>query len=235
MKSRFLLIICLFIIDSFTQSNGMSYWEHIKGYFTPKAKQNSERLTNRQDKNIEFSPTMIHLKTYKNESAFFEKDILENLETKQIYVDFIEKERELNQNGYYTFVHSQKRQFYFPQRLYSHLWGLRKKQPIENFLFVHLNDLVDTEEAKFEEDILRKTIHTVGTAQEGMLMDLNRRRKVLFMNYAFFANTMNLGSSSAYFLLSNTSITPSTLTIKEPFKLLGYEWVYKNMRKSLNN
>ena len=49
---------------------------------------------------------------------------------KNLYQNFRKKEQELNKQGYYTFVHGQMRRFYFPERLYTHLYGLRKHQSV---------------------------------------------------------------------------------------------------------
>ncbi len=179
----------------------------------------------------DISPTLLHLKQHRDivVARDFFIPFIKNPALKNIYTEFRNKENELNKQGYYTFVHGQRRQFYLQQRLYTHLWELRKKQPVKNFLFIHLNDLVDTEETKFEEDILRKTIHMAGTVQDNMPsgMDPHRRMKVLFMNYAFFANSVHFGSNSAYYVVSNAGFNPLIISSKIPFKLLGYESIYQ--------
>ena len=192
----------------------------------------------------EFSPTMLHLKRYWDDIVFSEfsdiyKQFLENPELKNLYSDFRKKERILNEQGYYTFVHGQQRKFYFPERLYTHLWGLRKKQSVSNFFFTHVKDLVETEEAKLEEDIMRKTIHMAGTLPDSdstIGVDIERRKRVLFMNYAFFANSGNVGSNSAHYVIENINAFAGSkikISIKEPFTLLGYDWIYKKNQKEI--
>lgn len=255
MKSKYLLIICFFIIGSFTQSSELSYFQQSKKSFAPGV------VTPRQDfetlgvklkdlftkdllnNGAAFSPTTLHLKNIGqnvisydiSKQLFIYEQFLENPELKNLYADFRKKEREFNQQGYYTFVHGQRRQFYLPQRLYTHLWELQKKRPIKNFLFIHLNDLVETEEAKSEEKIMRKIIHQAGTSDPGVIggVDFSRFKKVLFMNYAFFANATWLGSNSAYFVIQNQNIQPIIISIIEPFKLLGYEWIYKKYKQEI--
>ena len=186
------------------------------------------------------SPTRLHLKRYKElitDSDEF-NNFHENKDLNNLYIQFRVKEEQLNKDAFYTFVHGQMRRFYFPEKLYTHLWGLRKKQPVDNFFFAHVKDLVETPHAQFEEDILRKTIHMAGSATESEKpqIDLARRKKVLFMNYAFFANAQNLGSNSANYVLSNENSTMGSqvqISIKEPFLLLGYDWVYQKHKKEI--
>jgi hypothetical protein len=155
-----------------------------------------------------------------------------------LYKEFRRKEEEFNNKGYYTFVHGQENRFYFPERLYTHLWGLRHKQPIDKFFFAHVKDLVATPEAKFEEDIMRKTIHMTGSAteSENPKIDILRRKKVLFMNYAFFANSYNLGSSSANYIIRNINSPIGSevkISSREPFTLLGYDWIYEKHQQEI--
>lgn len=181
----------------------------------------------------EFSPTMFHLKRNAHHIRFprISKPFLEDPELKDMYALFRKKEQELNKKGYYTFVHGQMRRFYFPEKLYTHLWGLRKKQPINNFLFAHIQDLIETPQAQFEEDIMRKTMHMAGAIKESESkeIDVARRKKVLFTNYAFFANLGNTGSNSAYYVIENQNSPLGRqvkISSKEPFTLLGYESIY---------
>ena len=190
--------------------------------------------------NIKNSPTLLHMQRYFDTilSSTFHEQFIENSELKDLYSTFRKKEQELNKQGYYTFVHGQQRRFYFPERLYTHLWGLRQHQSVNNFLFAHVKDLIDTPETLFEEDIARKTIHMAGTIQESESreVDIERRKKVLFMNYTFFANTKNLGSNSADYVIKNKNAPAGReieISIKEPFTLLGYDWIYKKYQQEI--
>ena len=241
MQYRYLLFIYSLILGSFLPSSGMSYWGHIKSYFTPKYQSITfnELFTKDINNSTEFSPTMLHLRKYGNYPGFTitYKPFLEDPKLKNLYINFRKKEHELNKQGYYTFVHGQQRAFYFPEKLFTHLWGLRKKQSIDNFLFAHIKDLVETEEAKFEEKILRKTIHMAGTIRESdtSYIDPQRGQKVLFMNYAFFANMSHLASHSPMYVTTNVNAPMGTaISSKEPFTLMGYEWVYKKHQQEIN-
>jgi hypothetical protein len=196
---------------------------------------------------VESSPTMQHLKRYWSDVLYpismykpidWYKPFFDNPALKDLYSIFRKKEQELNKQGYYTFVHGQQRRFYFPERLYTHLWSLRKKQSVDNFFFAHVKDLVDTPETQFEEDVMRKTIHMTGTIQESESneIDIERRKKVLFMNYAFFANAQNLGSNSADYIIKNKNAPAGReieISIKEPFTLLGYDWIYNKYQQEI--
>lgn len=188
---------------------------------------------------LEASPTMLHLKRYPLViPVALYKEFQKNPELKDLYSRFMKKETELNKNNYYTFVHGQERRFYFPERLYTHLWGLRKKQSTDNFLFLHVKDLIETPEAQSEEEITRRTIHMAGTIQESdyLKVDIERRKKILFMNYAFFANLGNLGSNSAVYVLKNQNAPAGReieMSNKDPFTLFGYDLIYKKYQKEI--
>ena len=185
------------------------------------------------------SPTSTHLKEYRDLIKSLANQFYLNTELKDVYITFRQKEQELNKQGYYTFVHGQQRRFYFPEKLYTHLWGLRKKQSVESFLFAHVKDLIETEEAQFEEDIARKTIHMAGAVKESQSheIEMERRKKVLFMNYAFFANAQNAGSNSAGYVISNANSPMGSqvqVSVQEPFTLLGYDWIYKKHQQEID-
>lgn len=204
-----------------------------------KAKQMAEK--------IKYSPTMRHLSIHElsgtsidREARDLEKKFLNNPDLKDLYLSFLEKEKELNKAGYYTFVHGQRRELYFPEKLYTFLWQQRKKQPVNNFLFAHVKDLVETPEAQLQEDILRKTIRVAGTQMDSdqpETVDPQRRKLVLFMNYAFFANTTVRGSSTSYYIYNDyNSPTGREVRIlnQEPFTLLGYDWLYKKYQSEVD-
>lgn len=191
----------------------------------------------------ELSPTMIHLKRNSGNKKFdiIYKPFTEDPEIKDMYALFRKKEKELNIQGYYTFVHGQMRHFYFPERLYTHLWSLRKKQPVDNFLFAHVKDLIETPEAQFEEDIMRRTLHMAGTVKDSENtsvrdIDVARRKKILFMNYAFFANLSNSGSNSASYVMENQNSPMGRgvqVSSQEPFTLLGYQSIYHKHKEEI--
>jgi hypothetical protein len=186
------------------------------------------------------SPTAFHLKRY--DKMVKQTDIFklfhQNQELKKIYSLYRNKEKALNQKGYYTFVHGQERRYYFPEKLFTHLWGLRKNKSVENFLFAHVKDLIETPEAQFEEDITRKTIHMAGAIKESESydVDISRRKKILFMNYAFFANAGNVGSNSPSYVTANANSPMGSavnISAEEPFTLLGYKWIYKKHEQEI--
>lgn len=181
----------------------------------------------------EYSPTQRHLAKYSFEARDLEQKFNNNPQLKELYSSFLVKEKALNKNNFYTFVHGQRRELYFPEKLYTFLWSQRTKQSVDNFLFAHVKDLVETEDAKFEEDVLRKTIRIAGTQVDSDhpdKVDAQRRQMILFMNYAFFANSAVKGSSSSFYVYNNHN-SPTGRKIKlsgdSSFSFLGYEWLYK--------
>ena len=180
------------------------------------------------------SPSHCHLYNHNletNHQTFTQK---ENLNV--LFDQLIAKEKELNAQGYYTFIHGQMRRFYLPERFFTHLWGLRKKHNVENFFFAHVKDLIEDDIAKVEQKRMRKEIKVNGTAYTNGTIDKNKRQRVLFMNYAFFANSRNPGSSSAYYIGANTnSFAGSSIQVscKDSFAKLGYEWVYAKYKTDI--
>jgi hypothetical protein len=178
------------------------------------------------------SPTFVHinrtlLKRMQSEEMVtdFRNPALRNL-----FLQCMDKEITLNDQGFYTFVHGQRRELYFPEKLYTHLWGIRKKQPVNNFLFAHVKDVVTSEQDKNYEKIIRNFLRTQGTNSP------ETRRYVLFMNYAFFGNLDNSGSCTADYIKSNANSTLGNtikLSAKDPFTKLGYEWAYNKYKTEI--
>lgn len=183
------------------------------------------------------SPTQRHLHL---KGLHLEKQFLSDPELHDLYQNFLIKEKELNKNKFYTFVHGQRRELYFSEKLYTFLWEQRKKQSTNNFLFAHAKNLIETDDAKLKEDVLRRTILMAGTQQDSdnqFPIDIERRKMILFMNYALFANSSNPGSDSSYYIYFNcNSIAGTTITLSpnRVFSILGYEWLYKKYQKEIN-
>jgi hypothetical protein len=57
------------------------------------------------------------------------------------------------------------------------------------------------------------------------------------MNYALFANSLNLGSNSSFYVSQNTNSKLGTipLSAQDPFKKLGYESIYSRYKKEIES
>lgn len=205
----------------------------------PLQRANAMRITIKHP-NGKFSPTMAHLgSSHLGGALWLIEDswvncvefVFTDKNLSDMFSRFLDKEIELNMNGFYTFVHGQRSSLYFPSKLYTHLWSIRKKRSVQNFLFPHVKNLAETETAKNEEKIIRNFLRTQGS------IEYETRMHILFMNYALFANSFNNpGSATLYWMLSNeNSPTGQTIgiTAHDPFTILGYEAIYEKYKTEI--
>jgi|ERR1700733_1468497 len=155
---------------------------------------------------------------------------------KPILANTIAKEKKF-QDDYYTFVHGQRRELYLPEKLYTHLWQLKKKQSLNDFFFAHVKDLVESPDAITYDKIQKNFILSHGNYDS--YEQTEARLKLLFMNYALFANNPNTGSNSASYVLTNSNSPAGSrvnITLDNVFKIFGYEAIYdKSLREKLEN
>ncbi|CAN5126657.1 hypothetical protein BH09DEP1_BH09DEP1_6620 [soil metagenome] len=143
----------------------------------------------------------------------------------------IEKEREYQKAGYYTFVHGQKRGYLFPEKMYTFLWKLRNKIEVDHFLFAHVKPLIETKKEKDEEEKVRQQLLKQGRKpQDGPM-----RQKLLFLNYGLFGNLNDSSSSTANYVASNVNFGSATIfiTTKDAFNFLGYQNIYNKYQSEI--
>lgn len=154
-----------------------------------------------------------------------------NKELMRMATQVIEKEREYQKKGYYTFVHGQKRVYLFPEKMYTFLWQLRHDVELENFLFAHVKPLLETKKEKDEEEKIRQHLLKYGRKpQDGPM-----RQKLLFLNYGLFGNLSDSSSSTANYVASNANFgsKPIAVTTKDAFEFLGYQKIYKKYKAEI--
>lgn len=154
-----------------------------------------------------------------------------NKELMGMATQVIEKEREYQKKGYYTFVHGQKRVYLFPEKMYTFLWQLRHDVELENFLFAHVKPLLETKKEKDEEEKIRQHLLKYGRKpQDGPM-----RQKLLFLNYGLFGNLNDTSSSTAHYVINNVNFgtKPAVITAKDAFEFLGYQKIYKKYQKEI--
>ena len=153
------------------------------------------------------------------------KQYTKDEELRRVHHSVIEKEHELHQKGYYTFIHGQRRGFYLPIKLYTMLWAQKHNKDVGNFLFIHMREL----EKEFDQASYDSLLHN-GRKSE------SDRNRLLFMNYALFGNESNFGSNSAYYIAENhnaMNYVDQTIDVATPFKLMGYERIFSKYEKQL--
>ena len=182
--------------------------------------------------NAQHSQTGIYLKNIGKKDYFAIaqqlKYVKDDLEIKALFKTVIEKEREFG-DEYYTFIHGQQREYYWPERLFTFLYSLKKKQSIPHFFFAHVKDLIQSEQGYVFEKIHKNFL------LNNNIYNDEARALVLFMNYAFFANSTNFGSNSIHYVRKNANSIKGTreLSSREPFKKLGYEHIYLHFKAEI--
>lgn len=135
----------------------------------------------------------------------------------------VAKEKELHED-YYTFVHGHNAGYYFPLKIYTFLWQIRKQKELKNFIFPAAVPIIENENEKAEEERFR--IHAL---EYGMGSD----SKCLSMNYALFANVTNIGSSTSYRIAKGAGRRSIFITPADPFKILKYEAIYEKFKSEI--
>ena len=183
---------------------------------------------------FQLTPTGLHL--YKNLWALsnypvdkykYEPGLID------ILSQIIAKERELDAQGYYTFLHGQRRVYYFPERLYTTLWQLHTDQICKNFLFAHVKPLLKSEQEKADEEAIRQYLLLYGRKPQ----DNHTRQKLLFLNYAYFAQMRDMGSNTAHYVAANRNwgSVPINIFPKDAFKIFGFEHIYEKYASQIEN
>ena len=171
-------------------------------------------------KNIFAKNNYIFLKRYHNFST--------NTQLQTLCSAVIEKERNFGED-YYTFVHGQRREYYWPERLFTFLYSLKKRQAIPHFFFAHVKDLIETEDDRSHEKVHKNFL------LNNHQFNYEARSLVLFMNYALFANTTDLGSNSLSYIIINSNASKGTSDILaiDSFRKLGYTHIYSEFEKEI--
>ncbi len=111
-------------------------------------------------------------------------------------------ERKLIAQGKHVFYHGQKWSLYFLEDLFTHLWQMKYRQNLRNFLFARFDriDFTDMQQTKQDELIREKFLQ----GKEETWPDGNISPRLLFANHAIFGNTQFLPRCSAHYFLEDT-------------------------------
>ena len=174
-----------------------------------------------QNQNV--SQTLMHLKhnaqTAARNGAFL--DYVENKELCDTAQALLLKEKELNQAGYYTFVHGQRREYYLLEKLYTMLWEIQTGKKVHDYIFPWLAKPVIENHELIKESEKRKLL-----LKEHIPNDRYDQKDTLFLNYALFANLNNYGESSTHYVAHNWNQHSVKLTPQIIFNLFDNENLY---------
>ncbi len=147
---------------------------------------------------------------------------------KDMIKQVLKKENELKAD-YYTFIHGQRHEYLPQEQLHTFLQCVINKQKTNNqHLLLHVKESVADPELLKQEKEIRKTLLKNGRTND------EERQRLLFVNWAFFANSSNLGSSSANYITADANVNDYIqLTPERVFSLNNLEHLYPKYQHQL--
>jgi len=139
------------------------------------------------------------------------------------------KAKELESQGYVTFVHGQRWNYHFIEQWYTKLYQECTPNGANNdFLFAHIEKpITDPIELQQEKNL------RVNLVKHGVKENFKKERRVLYMNYAFWANASYAGSNSASYVAENSNFSSLKVTIENVFSHLNFESIYIKYKNEL--
>ncbi len=171
-------------------------------------------------------PTVKHIERYRKSIAQF----IDNNAFSSNFLSMLDrtfrKEVELEKSGYIAFKHAQRWGYGLPEKWFTTLWAITKEKSITDFIFLHVKPLLKDNNFADETE-MRERLLTSGRSST------DDRQHLLFMNYALFGNTDNLGSSSVSYAADNSNVGSINVSLENVFNYLGHEDIYKKYEKQL--
>lgn len=130
---------------------------------------------------------------------------------------------------YTTFVHGQKSSLFLKQHIYTILWYIKNRRPIDpTFTFLHI----------YPETVRKKLINDRITQQiinQCGLPIHTHERNVIFMNYPITGNAYRTGESSLSYTLSNRNIRDRSVCYEHIFRFLHAPETFKRHQQALED
>lgn len=140
---------------------------------------------------------------------------------KRMVASIIQAERD-HQKDYYTFVHGQRWDYFFAEKMFTDLWSVHHGKEVKDYLFAHVRNRDD---ASTEKKIYKEVMAN-GRGEN--------RQHLLFLNAPFFGNTTNVGSSTARYFAWNGNVGNVELPLKKVFELHGDTDVYEHHKQKID-
>lgn len=182
------------------------------------------------------TPTELHLMYNSREvRAIFGEQYDLFSEFRGLVKNVIALEKEYGPKGYYTFVHGQQWPYHRIESLYRRLQEITKGTDLPYFRYTFtkkehhdstMQQVMNHKEEKIRQDI-------IGKGRENF-EDHDARSRQLFLNSAFFGNAGNLGSSSAYYVSSDTNVSEVGVSFKDMFEMYDQEALYKKYKNEFD-
>src|SRR5260221_12093270 len=144
-----------------------------------------------------------HYLVNNNNSTHQDRYLHDYLKDKDLYScmnAIIDKEKELDDLGYYTFVHGHSRQFYLLLQFYTVLWEKKYGKSAKDYIFPRCIRMPDDSSELSQEIVRRKSLREKASNPVIVRTDPDIMRSNLFMNWGLFANRWNPGSNTAHYI-----------------------------------
>lgn len=144
-------------------------------------------------------------------------------------------EKEYGPKGYYTFVHAQQWPYHMTEALYRRFKEITMDTELPYFRYMFTkeehHDEIMQQMMKHKEEKIRQDVMGKGreTFENG-----DARSRQLFLNTSFFGNTTNLGSSSAYYLSTDSNVSDVRVSLKDMFGMYGQEALYEKYKNEFD-
>ncbi len=156
--------------------------------------------------------TTAHLKYNFFHALEYIKTVAKNPAYKAAYDQALKRERAISDHSA-VFYHSQASPIYWLELLYTKLWEQKYNQKTENYLFTRFpDDFTEFSNAVLHCDGQQKRINLLKTGRKQGYDEI--RPYLLFANYAFFGNSKNIGSCSAFYFINSIKIGDPDITTK---------------------
>lgn len=171
--------------------------------------------------------------------ADYDRDLFEtilpyasNPELKRMFNSLNAKAHELEKQGYATFVHGQRWEYQLSEDLFTYLWQLDSNKSAKDFMFAHVKD-----PATFADRTTEEAIHTdaIKNGRPDGFGAKDNRQRLLFLNYAFFGNTSDRGSSTAHYIRANDNVNDHIrINTKDIFNYFNKNNIHEKYKTELD-
>ena len=154
---------------------------------------------------------------------------MQNPELHHFAQSLLNKERELCNSGYYTFVHGQQRKYYLMEKIYTLLWEIKCGKKISSdYVFPYFRKPITDETELLKESARRKELLTTYVTKG------YPQPEVLYLNWALWTNRQSNRCNTAEYITRNENARGFPISLEEIFKFFECEELHKIFKKEIN-
>lgn len=157
---------------------------------------------------------------------------LQKQELMNLSESVIAKEHDLNNQGFYTLIHGQRKEVYFPAKLYTILWEVSQQTKISDYTFPWIKKPILDQKGLLEESEKREKLLTTHIPNHR-----GDQQETLYLNYGLWTNLIDIGESSAYYTLTNFNFLQrhNRLDIKQIFDYFNCDYIYRQFSDEIES